>query len=113
MSKKILIIGNSAKEYALAKKLSNDNEVFVAPGSETIKDFATCIDIRENSTTELLEFVLENEIDLTIPCSQAAINSNLTEIFTQNNQAIFGPSKNAAKFITDKALMKKLLHALP
>ena len=44
MSKKILIIGNSAKEYALAKKLSENNEVYVAPGSPSIKDFATCVD---------------------------------------------------------------------
>ena len=79
MSKKILIIGNSAKEYALAKVLSKNNEVFVAPGCDTIKDFATCVDIREDSISELLEFVLENGIDITIPLSVKAINSNISE----------------------------------
>ena len=44
MSKKILIIGNSAKEYALAKKLSQNNDIYVAPGNDAIEDFATCVD---------------------------------------------------------------------
>ena len=69
MKRKILIIGNSANAYALAKILSERNEVFVAPGSTTIKEFASCVDIRENSASELLEFVMEQGIDLTIPVS--------------------------------------------
>ena len=112
MSKKILIIGNSAKGYALAKKLSETYEVYVAPQSDTIKEFATCLDIRENSTTELLDFVMENGIDLTILASDIAIKSNIAEVFTQNNQAIFGPTQNAAKLINDKAFMKKVLYKL-
>ncbi len=112
MNKKILIIGNSAKEYALAKKLSENNEVYVAPGSDTMREFVTCVDIREDSVTELLEYVMENGIDLTIPCAQAAIASNIAEIFTKNNQAVFAPSANSAKLVLDKALMKKVLYKL-
>ena len=66
MTKKILIIGNSPKEYALARKLAKNNEVFVAPGSAMMKEFATLVDIREDSVSELLDFVLENGIDITI-----------------------------------------------
>lgn len=112
MSKKILIIGNSAKVYSLAMKLSEANEVFVASGSTTIKEFATCLDIRENSVTELLEFVMENGIDLTIPVSELALQSDIVEIFNNNNQKIFAPSKNASKLIFDKVLMKKVLYKL-
>ena len=77
MKKKILIIGNSAKEYALAKKLSLKHEVYVTPSSDTIKEFATCIDIREDKSSELLEFVMENGIDLTIPVSTMALKSDI------------------------------------
>ena len=112
MNKKILIIGNSAKEYALAKKLSENNEVYVAPGSDTMREFVTCVDIREDSVTELLEYVMENGIDLTIPCAQAAIASNIAEVFTKNNQAVFAPSADSAKLVLDKALMKKVLYKL-
>lgn len=110
MDKKILIIGNSAKEYSLAKKMSETCEVFVAPGSDTIKEFATCVDLRENS--ELLDFAMENGIDMTIVCSEAAIKSNITDLFTNNHQTIFAPTAAAAKLVFDKALMKKVLYKL-
>lgn len=110
MDKKILIIGNSAKEYSLAKKMSETCEVFVAPGSDTIKEFATCVDLRENS--ELLDFAMENGIDMTIVCSEAAIKSNITDLFTKNHQPIFAPTAAAAKLVFDKALMKKVLYKL-
>lgn len=112
MSKKILIIGNSAKEYALAKRLSENNEVYVAPGSSNFKDFATCVDIREDSISELLEFAMENGIELTIPCSNNAISANISEVFTSNNLPIFGPSAASAKLVTDKSLLKKTLYKL-
>lgn len=112
MSKKILIIGNSANAYAFAKKISVENEVFVAPGSDTIKEFATCVDIREDSVTELLEYVMENDIDLTVSLSKKVLNANIAEIFANNNQAFFGPTANAMKFVADKALLKKVLYKL-
>ena len=109
MKKKILILGNSANVYAFAKKLSANNEVYVAPGSSTIQEFATCIDIRENSAKELLEFVMENGIDLTIPASEKSLQSDVVELFLNNNQAVFGPTENASRFVFDKASLKKVL----
>ena len=112
MSKKIFIIGNSANVYALAKKLSDGNEIFVAPGSDAIKEFATCVDIREDSALELLEFAMENGIDLTIPFSEKSLKSNITTIFNNNNLQIFAPSTQTANVIFDKALVKKMLYKL-
>lgn len=112
MSKKIFIIGNSANVYALAKKLSDGNEIFVAPGGDAIKEFATCVDIREDSALELLEFAMENGIDLTIPFSEKSLKSNITTIFNNNNLQIFAPSTQTANVIFDKALVKKMLYKL-
>lgn len=112
MTKKILIIGNSVKEYALARKLAKNNEVFVAPGSAMMKDFATLVDIREDSASELLDFVLENGIDITIPVAKKALKTNIVEIFLKNNQQIFAPSLNSAQIIFDKAYSKKMLYKL-
>lgn len=112
MRKKILIIGNSANTYALAKKLSDKNDVSVAPGSPAIEEFASCVDIRENSTSELLEYVVENEIDLTIPVSKFSLNTNIVELFNNNGQNIFAPSLNASKILFDKNIMKKVLYKL-
>lgn len=112
MKKKILIIGNGAKECALAKRLAEKHEVFVAPMNDTLKDFATGLDIREDNANEILEYVMENSIDLTIPASSAALKTDLVNLFNQNNQAIFAPVKNAAKLVLDKAFAKKVLYKL-
>lgn len=112
MTKKILIIGNSAKAYALAKKLSEKHEIFITPASDTLKEFATCLDIREDNTTELLEFAMENGIDMTIPVSELALKTDIATKFTQNNLQIFAPVSNAAKIVYDKALAKKILYKL-
>ena len=79
MRKKVLIVGNSAKEYALAKIMSKTCDVYVAPGNDGMKEFAVCVDIRETSSQELLEFVLENRIDMTIPVSSAALERDRPE----------------------------------
>ena len=112
MSKKILIIGNSPKAYSLAKFLSKNNIIFVAPGSDTMKDFANCIDIREDSISELLEFVLENDIDITIPISEKSLNTELVDILANNNQQVFAPSLATVETILNKSSAKKILYKL-
>lgn len=112
MQKKILIIGNGAKEYALAKKLSEKHEIYITPASDTLKEFAKTLDIREDDVSELLEFVMENGIDMTIPVSATALKSNIVEVFNNNNQKVFAPDINASKLVLDKALAKKVLYKL-
>ena len=112
MSKKILIIGNSASAYALAKKLAVKHSVYITPATDTLKEFANCLDIRENNVPELLDFVMENSIDLTIPISRVALETDIVEIFNNNNQKIFAPDFNASKIIFDKAYAKKVLYKL-
>jgi len=112
MKKKILIVGNSAKEYSLTKWLSKDNEIFITSANKNFGDFATCVDIRENATSELLEFVMENGIDLTMVTSHIALQTNIATLFTNNNQDIFAPSLAVCKLIYDKALTKKVLYKL-
>ena len=115
MEKQILIIGNSAKEYALAKKLSKlekVGKVFVAPGNDAMSEFATRVDIRENDVTELLDFVMENAIDLTICSSEKAIRADIAGIFQDNGQMIFGPTASSAEVCINKSLGKKFLYKL-
>ena len=112
MRKKILIVGNSAKEYALAKKLSEKYEIYVTPESDTIKEFAFCLDIREDKPEELLEFVLENGIDMTVAISQKSINADIATVFNANKQPIFAPSAKANELVSNKSLAKKILYKL-
>ena len=112
MQKKILIIGNSLKAYSLAKLLSSKYEIYITPASDTLKEFTNTLDIREDNIAELLEFVLENGIDLTIPVSEECLKTDIVEIFNKNNLQIFAPNKEAASIVLDKAYAKKVLYKL-
>lgn len=111
--KKVLIIGASAKEYALAEKfIENGCEVVVAPGNCRIKDIAECVDIREEKVQELLEYVLENAIDLTVASSEIAIKNNIAELFQNNHQHIFAPTAKSAEPTLSRSAGKKFLYRL-
>lgn len=109
-NKKILIAGNS---YALAKRLSQKVEkVYVAPGSPMMQEFAECVDIREDNAAELLNFALENDIDLTIAVSDKAIKSDIASFFQANGKLIFAPSAQSANFAISKSFGKRFLYKL-
>lgn len=112
MKKSVLIVGNSAKESALAKILSEQFDVFVAPGNDGMKSFATTVDIRENNIIELLNFALENDIFFTICCSESAIKLNISELFSDNGLMIFAPTAESAQFTTSRANAKKMFYKL-
>ena len=85
--KKILLVGNL---YALAERFASYGaKVFAAPGSEEMSKFAECVDLREDDTTGLLKFAVENEIDLTVAVSEKAIKSDIASVFQANEKLIF------------------------
>jgi len=111
--KKVLIIGASAGEYTLAKKISeleDVSEVFVAPGNDAMNDFCKTVDIRESNTEELLEFALENGIDLTIASSELAIKNDIATIFQRHNLMIFAPTRESANICLNKSTGKKFMY---
>ena len=113
--KNVLIIGSCAKEYALAKKLSELDcveNIFVASGNDAMKEFCTCVDIREDEDVKLLEFAIENSIDLTVVSSEKAIKADIAGFFESNGQQVFGPSARAAEICTCKSLGKKFMYKL-
>ncbi len=103
--KNILIIGKGAAAAALGKKLRQNetvDNIFMAPSSE--------VDIREDDLTGLLKFALENEIDLTIPVSEKALDADIVSFFQTNGQNIFGPVKDACNIAINKPSGKKFLY---
>ncbi len=113
--KNVLIIGNCAKEFAFAQKLSEQDcvgEIFVARGNDAMKEFCTCVDIREDSPIELLEFAMENSIDLTIVSGEKAIKADVAGFFADNGQLVFGPTAKSAEICTSKSIGKKFMYKL-
>jgi len=112
MKKKIFIIGNGAKAYSLAKKLSEKHDIYMTPASDTLKEFVTCLDIREDSVEELLEFAMENDMDMTIAVSDISIKSGVADKFNDNKVPIFAPVAKSTEIVYDKTIAKKTLYKL-
>lgn len=113
--KKILIIGASAKEHALAKKMLSCPEVekvYVAPGNIAMKEFCEVVDIREDSVSELLVFAVENAVDLTVASSEIAIKNDIASVFNNNGQMIFAPTAQSSNMAISKSTGKKFLYKL-
>lgn len=113
--KKILIVGSSAKEHALAKVFAGYDfveKIFVAPGNDAMSEFCENVDIRVDDVSGLLDFAMENAIDLTIASDEKAIKSDISTLFQQNGQLIFAPSATSAVAAISKSTGKKLFYKL-
>ncbi len=113
--KKILIVGSSAKEHALAGIFAGYDfveKVYVAPGNSAIGEFCEIVDIRVDDGSALLNFAMENAIDLTVLTDEKAIKADVATLFQQNGQMIFAPSAESALPALSKSVGKKLFYKL-
>ncbi|OPA79687.1 phosphoribosylamine--glycine ligase [Campylobacter pinnipediorum subsp. pinnipediorum] len=107
---KILIIGSGGREYSIALKLKEENNVesiYFAPGNGATSKIGQNLDIKDYK--ELSKFAQENGIDLTIVGPEAPLSDGVVDIFKSHGLNIFGPSKNAARLESSKAYMKDFL----
>ncbi|OGO78354.1 MAG: phosphoribosylamine--glycine ligase [Clostridiales bacterium GWB2_37_7] len=109
---KVLIIGSGAREHGIAWKLSQSPKqpkLFCAPGNAGIADIAECVDIKPEEIDRLLEFALENTIDLTIVGPEVALVKGVVDAFEQKGLRIFGPNKKAAQLEGSKVFAKEFM----
>ena len=115
MTINIFIIGGGATASALAKKLShneNISHIYIATDYMVASDKYETVDIRADDLTELLKFAVENEVTITIPISETALEQDIVSFFLTNGQNIFGPIKDACCIALNKTLGKKFLYKI-
>ena len=91
---KILIIGGGGREHALAWKIAQSPKVtklFCAPGNPGTAPIATNIDIPADDIDSLLQFALEQSIDLTVVGPEQPLVLGLADWFQDNDLKVFGP----------------------
>ena len=109
---KVLVVGKGAREHALVWKVSQSDlvgDIFVAPGNGGTAKIAKNIDIAETDIPSLLDFVLKEQIDVTIVGPESSLEAGIVNIFRSRNLKIFGPTKEAALIETSKDFAKKLM----
>ncbi|MBI2889054.1 MAG: phosphoribosylamine--glycine ligase [Candidatus Liptonbacteria bacterium] len=129
MSKTILVVGNYAREHALAWKLSQSPKVgklYIAPGNggtgkaegpeyprgtegpERSRRTEN-VPIAPTDIPALAQFVQGNKVDVTIVASDDPLAMGIVDAFEAKGLKIFGPTKAAAQIEASKAFAKKLM----
>lgn len=110
MGKKVLVIGNGGREHALAWKLAQSPEVeriFVAPGNAGTIGWN--VPIAATDLGALLQFALNEKIDLTVVGPEAPLTLGVVDAFAKEGLRIFGPSQAAARLEGSKAFAKEIM----
>ena len=108
----VLIVGNGAREHALAWKISQSTllgKLYVAPGNAGTRDLATNISIEVEDIDKLLSFALENNIDFTIVGPEIPLSLGLVDSFQEAGLSVFGPNKIASQMESSKVFSKNLM----
>lgn len=109
---KILVIGGGGREHALVWKLRQsdmNHGLFCAPGNAGIAGLATCVDIAADNIPALVEFALQEQIELTIVGPEEPLTKGIVDAFQENGLRIFGPNKKAAILEGSKVFTKEFL----
>lgn len=109
---KILVIGNGGREHALVWKIAQSEKVtqiYCAAGNGGIRSIAECIPIKPTDIKALLQFALQNRIDLTVVGPEHPLTLGIVDLFQQHELNIFGPSATAAEIEGSKVFAKNLM----
>lgn len=109
---KVLVVGGGGREHAIVDALSKSSHVgkiYCAPGNAGIASQAECVPIKDTQIDELLKFVKDKGIDLTVVGPEASLSKGIVDVFTQAGEPIFGPSKAAAMIESSKDFAKRLM----
>ncbi len=115
---KVLVIGSGGRESAIVWKLSKSekvNGIYCAPGNAGTACYGENVPISESEIDKLIEFVRDNEIDLTVVGPEKPLVEGIVDRFVSHGLTIFGPSQKAAMLEGSKVFAKQFMseHDIP
>jgi phosphoribosylamine--glycine ligase len=111
---KVLVIGSGGREHTLVWKIRQSpliKKIFCAPGNAGMNGLATCVPIPVGRIQDLLQFAVQEKIDLTVVGPEAPLVNGIVDLFENNGLTIFGPSQRASELEGSKAFAKYLMDA--
>ena len=112
----VLIVGSGGREYSIGRVLAQDDnaeKIYFAPGNGATDLIGQNVAIKDYE--KLADFVVDENIDLTIVGPEAPLTSGIVDVFNARGLPIFGPTQGAAQLEESKVFMKNFLarHAIP
>lgn len=114
----VLLLGSGGREHAFAVKLLESpqlSQLWIAPGNAGTAEIGQNVELDITDFQSILEFVLENKINLLIPASEDPLVSGIVDFFTEYNQShntnimVAGPKKQAARLEGSKDFSKSFM----
>lgn len=105
-------MGRGGREHTLVWKVAQSpkvDTVFVAPGNPGMEDIATLVNIDENDFDRLIQFVKQEQVDLTLVGPEVPLINGIVNRFQAEGLAIFGPTKEAALLEGSKSFAKEIM----
>ncbi len=109
---RVLVVGGGGREHALVWKIAQSpkiSKIYCAPGNAGISNQATLIPIQANDLNGLLDFALNERIDLTVVGPEAPLTQGIVDLFESKGLSIFGANRKAAKLEGSKAFAKEMM----
>ncbi|OGO03384.1 MAG: phosphoribosylamine--glycine ligase [Chloroflexi bacterium RBG_13_53_26] len=109
---KIMVIGNGAREHALAWKLKESPQVddlYAAPGNAGTAAIARNLDVPATDIEALSRAVRQHEIDLTVVGPEAPLASGIVDLFQSLHLPVFGPTRAATQIESSKVFSRELI----
>src|SRR5437870_4374366 len=109
---RVLIVGQGAREHAIAWKLKQSplvKELYAAPGNAGIATVADCVNIGVADVIELADFAEGLKIDLTIVGPELPLTLGIVDEFQKRDLTIFGPTRLAAELEGSKVFSKEFM----
>ena len=109
---KVLVVGSGGREHAMVWKLAQSPRkpiVYCAPGNAGIASLATCVPIKADDLSELKQFVIHEQIDLTVVGPEVPLALGIVDEFRKAKLRVFGPTKQAARLEASKIFSKDVM----
>ena len=111
----VLVVGNGAREHALAWKLRQSsavNRLLVAPGNGGTASIAENVPIRADDVDGLFRLAQDRSVDLTVVGPEVPLALGLVDKFQEYGLAIFGPTRAAVRLESSKSFARQLTRDL-
>ncbi len=111
---KIAIIGSGGREHAICQKIYESKKVskiFCIPGNGGTKKIAENIDINLKSFEDIKNFLLKNNVDITIIGPEEPLVNGIVDYLNLNGIKVFGPDKYCSRLEGSKIFTKKICAA--
>ncbi len=112
MGKRILVVGEGAREHALCWALARSNQVekvYCAPGNGGTSSIATNVLIKVTDFDGLLSLAVGERIDLVVVGPELPLALGLADRLRAGGLRVYGPSQAAARIESSKSFAKEVM----